>query len=304
MTILVTGGLGFVGSNIVRSLNRRGIHDIILVDSKMNGLSNVQDCKYSDLIDKESLKDRLDDLTALKVIFHQGAITDTTFFDEKEMMKVNFDLSVMLYDFCVNNKVRMLYASSAAVYGQGSNGFLENESCEFPLNIYAKSKLKFDNYVRNTKNKPKQIVGLRYFNVYGPGENHKLHMASPINQFFFQAKKEGHIKVFKGSNKFYRDFISVKDVVDVNMFFFDNPEKSGILNCGTGETASFQDAAMIVSKQLSVPILEVEFPKVLKGKYQSYTCSNNENLRLAGYQKKFCDFEDEAANYVQYLNAK
>lgn len=299
MKAIVTGGLGFIGSNIIKSLNQRGISDIYIFDKSKTLNSNIKNLKFVDVLTD------FDELSLIKnvdVIFHQGAITDTTFFDEKEMMKVNYDLSVSLYELCQRNLTRLIYASSAAVYGLGNNGFKENADCESPLNVYGESKLKFDNFIRNQAFK-NQVVGLRYFNVFGQGEDHKTKMASPLNQFFHQAKKDGEIKVFEGSENFHRDFISVEDVVDVNMFFLENRRVSGIFNCGTGGTATFQDAADITSKALNVPIKTVPFPEVLKGKYQKYTCADLTTLRNAGYTKTFNDFKNSATSYLKQLNS-
>jgi len=302
MSILVTGAAGFVGSNIVKRLNDTGHNDIYLVDSVNDkNEKNIKSFKYKDLIKKESFdSSTLEKLKEVKIVFHQGAITDTTFNDEAEMMRVNYELSAMIFNHCISNNCRMIYASSAAVYGMGDNGFVENSFCENPLNVYAESKLRFDNYVRNIK-VTNQVVGLRYFNVFGRNEDHKLKMASPINQFFRQAKNKEKIKVFEGSENFKRDFICVDDVVDVNMFFYENENISGIFNCGTGRTATFQDAAAVVSTKLNVPIEKIPFPDILKGKYQSYTCADLSSLRSVGYKKEFASFEDAASNYIEFM---
>jgi len=302
MSILVTGATGFVGSNIVKRLNDIGHNDIYLVDSVNDkNEKNIKSAKYKDLISKESFDvSTLKKLKEVKVIFHQGAITDTTFNDEVEMMRVNYELSLMILNHCISNNLRMIYASSAAVYGIGNNGFVENYSCENPLNVYAESKLRFDNYVRSLKVN-NQVVGLRYFNVFGRNEDHKLKMASPINQFFRQAKSIEKIKVFEGSENFKRDFICVDDVVDVNMFFYENKNISGIFNCGTGQTASFQDAADMVSSKLNIPVERTPFPDILKGKYQSYTCADLSLLRSVGYKKEFTSFKDAASSYIEFM---
>lgn len=299
MKVIVTGGLGFIGSNIIKELNRRGVFNIYIFDTKIETNSNLIEAKFSEILNDVN---KLSSINDVDVIFHQGAITDTTLSNEIEMMKVNYDLSVTLYELSQRNNSRFIYASSAAVYGLGANGFIENESCENPLNVYGLSKLKFDNFIRSSHSQT-QVVGLRYFNVFGLGEDHKMKMASPLNQFYHQAKKTNEIKVFKGSENFQRDFICIDDVINVNMFFYDNPDKSGILNCGTGSTASFQDAARITSKVLNVPITTVPFPEILKGKYQAYTCANLTSLKKAGYQKDFAKFEIAATNYLQSLTS-
>jgi ADP-L-glycero-D-manno-heptose 6-epimerase len=302
MSILVTGAAGFVGSNIVKRLNDVGHYDIYLVDSVNDkNEKNIKNVKYKDLINKESFDaSTLEKLKEVEVVFHQGAITDTTFNDEIEMMRVNYDLSVMIFNHCAFNNCSMIYASSAAVYGIGDKGFSENSFCENPLNVYAESKLRFDNYVRSSKVN-NQVVGLRYFNVFGKNEDHKLKMASPINQFYRQAKSIEKVRVFEGSQNFKRDFIRVDDVVDVNMFFYENKNISGIFNCGTGQTATFQDVADTVSNQLNVPIEEIPFPDILKGKYQSYTCADLTSLRSVGYKKEFTSFKDAAFGYIEFM---
>lgn len=300
MRALITGGLGFIGSNIVHALNQRHA-EIFVIDQLSKSNEYIADKnKFVKLINKDEFHDELLKELQIDVLFHQGAITDTTFHDEKEMMRVNFELSVSLYEQCRTNNVRMIYASSAAVYGLGEKGFKEEQECEAPLNVYGLSKLKFDNFIRSQSLK-NQVVGLRYFNVYGQNENHKMKMASPLNQFFHQAMKDGEIKVFEGSENFHRDFISVDDVVDVNMFFLDNPNMSGIFNCGTGATATFQDAAKIVSNVTQKPIKTVQFPEILKGKYQAYTKSNTSKLKNVGYKKEFSNFENAATSYVMSM---
>jgi ADP-L-glycero-D-manno-heptose 6-epimerase len=298
MKVIVTGGLGFIGSNIIKELNKRGVFDVYIFDTTSETNSNLNGTKFSDIITDVN---KLSSINDVDVVFHQGAITDTTVSDESLMMKVNYDLSLSLYELSQRNCSRLIYASSAAVYGLGENGFIENASCENPLNVYGLSKLKFDNFIRGSHNST-QVVGLRYFNVFGPGEDHKTKMASPLNQFYHQAKNTNEIKVFEGSENFKRDFIFINDVINVNMFFYDNPEKSGIFNCGTGLTASFQDAARITSYILNVPIKTIPFPEILKGKYQAYTCADLTSLRNVGYQKEFTSFKNAAVNYLKALS--
>jgi len=300
MKVLVTGGLGFVGSNIIKALNNRGANVYVVDDLNESNEYILKTINFVDLISKEKFHDDIVKELGVDVVFHQGAITDTTFQDENEMTRVNLGLSSNIFRQCKNNDVRLIYASSAAVYGLGDNGFKEDPVCESPLNIYGESKLKFDNFVRSQTAK-NQVVGLRYFNVYGQNENHKTKMASPLNQFFCQAKKDGEIRVFEGSENFHRDFICVEDVVDVNMFFLENKNISGIFNCGTGDTATFQDAANVVSTVLDIPIKTVPFPDILKGKYQAYTKSEVSKLRSAGYKKPFSNFKIAATSYVKSM---
>ena len=197
----------------------------------------------------------------------------------------------------------MIYASSAAVYGLGNNGFEADPECEKPLNVYGQSKLDFDNYFRLNYDfdTDAQIVGLRYFNVYGPGEDHKLGMASPINQFCRQSITDDEIRLFEGSENFVRDFVHIDDIVKVNMFFFNNPAKVGIYNCGTGLTSSFHEAATIVSEKTGAPLKTIPFPENLKNKYQEHTKANLETLRSIGCRMRFRKFSEAAPEYAEFL---
>ncbi|MEJ5283907.1 MAG: ADP-glyceromanno-heptose 6-epimerase [Brevinematia bacterium] len=303
--IVVTGGAGFIGSNIVYRLNQRGIYDIIIVDSLKNSAKqrNLNALKFIDFIDKEDFLLHLNSFKKISVIFHNGACSNTMETDGKYMMKNNYEYSKELLSYCINNKTRFIYASSASVYGNGLNGFREENECEYPLNVYAFSKYIFDQYLRNNWNKiTTQVVGLRYFNVYGQQENHKGKMASVINHFHNEIKNEGKMKLFEGSDGFVRDFIYVDDVVDVNLFFFDNPSIKGIFNCGTGKAESFLKIAEIMKSLYEGSKIEfVPFPDALKGKYQAFTQADLTNLRKAGYKKEFTSLEEGVKKYVKFL---
>lgn len=303
--IVVTGGAGFIGSNIVYKLNQRGMYDIIIVDSLKNSAKqrNLNALKFRDFIDKEDFLLHLNSFKKISVIFHNGACSNTMETDGKYMMKNNYEYSKELLSYCINNKTRFIYASSASVYGNGLNGFREENECEYPLNVYAFSKYIFDQYLRNSWNKiTTQVVGLRYFNVYGQQENHKGKMASVINHFHNEIKNEGKMKLFEGSDGFVRDFIYVDDVVDVNLFFFDNPSINGIFNCGTGKAESFLKIAEIMKSLYEGSKIEfVPFPDALKGKYQTFTQANLTNLRKAGYKKEFTSLEEGVKKYVKFL---
>jgi ADP-L-glycero-D-manno-heptose 6-epimerase len=306
--IIVTGGAGFIGSNIIKKLNEEGIKDILVIDNFKNSekYKNLNKLDFLDYIDKEDFIQNLENYKSLKIdtIFHQGACSNTMEYDGKYMMKNNYEYSKNLLNFAIENNIRFIYASSASVYGNGNNGFYESRECEYPLNIYAFSKYLFDNYVRNIINDASiQIVGLRYFNVYGPQENHKGKMASVVYHFHNQILEEGKIKLFEGSENFKRDFIYVKDAVNVIMFFFKNPEKRGIFNCGTGKARSFLDIANIM-KELYEKKVEIEFipfPEQLKGKYQTFTQADLANLKDIGYNSKFYNLEEGMKDYVDVL---
>ncbi len=305
--IIVTGGAGFIGSNLVKALNDLGIEDIIVVDDleqseKHLNLGKLKFIDYIDYLDFiENLEDYCKECTT---IFHQGACSDTTERNGHYMMNVNYTYSKQLLNFAIGKEINFLYASSAAVYGNGKNGFTEEPACENPLNIYAFSKLTFDNYVRHKlkTEKPKsQVVGLRYFNVYGPREQHKGRMSSVVNHFYQQSENENQINIFKGSRKFLRDFIFVEDVAAVNLFFYKS-KKSGIFNCGTGSPRSFYDIAEIVQREQNNPkIKEISFPEDLKGKYQEYTKADLAKLRNIGYQSEFHNLESGVKKYLAHL---
>ena len=313
--IIVTGGAGFIGSNIVKGLNDRGREDVLIVDNLTNMVKfkNIQGLKALDYIDKNdfiaAIKNGKFDNQKIDVIFHEGACSDTMEYNGKYMMENNFEYTKTLMHFALKKKIQLIYASSASTYGSGKHGFSEKPACEEALNVYAFSKLFFDNYVRRYfDNAESQIVGLRYFNVYGPQENHKGKMASMIFQMFNQWKAEGKVKLFEGIDGYgngeqVRDFIYVKDVVKVNFFFWDHPELKGIYNCGTGHAHTFNTLAKGVLKYFGSGELEyVPFPEVLKGKYQSFTEADSSKLLAAGYDGGFTDIEEAIAEYCALLD--
>jgi ADP-L-glycero-D-manno-heptose 6-epimerase len=320
--IIVTGGAGFIGANIVKTLNEQGRTDIIVVDDLSDGKKfyNLSDCDIADYLDKDDFIQRvqLDDgiLDDVEVIFHEGACSSTTEWDGKFMMENNYEYSRILLHACLEEKIPFLYASSAAVYG-GSAVFREERSHEKPLNVYGYSKWQFDQYVRQLQaTRPdlfqSQVVGFRYFNVYGPREQHKGSMASVAFHFNNQIKDTGVCKLFGGSAGYgdgeqRRDFVFVGDVVKVNLWFMANPDKSGIFNLGTGQCQSFNDVADAVvqwhaahgttgNKQY------VPFPDHLKGAYQSFTEADISKLRDAGYQEAFADVATGVSLYMDWLN--
>lgn len=313
--IIVTGGAGFIGSNLVKELNNRGQQDILVVDNIGNTdkFKNLIPLKIADYIDKVDFINAIEtgeyDLTAIKAIFHIGACSDTMEYDGKYMMNNNYEYSKTLLHFCLRRKIPFIYASSASVYGNGANGFSEKAECEDALNVYAFSKMQFDRYVNNLlPSIDSQVVGLRFFNVFGPQEVHKGRMASIEYQLYNQITKDGVAKLFTGIDGYadgdqLRDFIYVKDVVKVNLFFFDNPDKRGVFNCGTGKSRSFNAVANSIIKAKGFGKIEyVPFPEQLRGKYQSYTEADTAKLMSAGYDGGFMELEDAIADYCRYLD--
>lgn len=315
--IIVTGGAGFIGSNLVKGLNELGRDDILIVDNLTNMVKfkNIQGLKAMDYLDKVDFLKRVQegkfDREKIEVIFHEGACSDTMEYNGKYMMDNNFEYTKNLFHFAARHKIQFMYASSASTYGSGAHGFTETPACEEALNVYAFSKLFFDNYLRRYQDKlESQVVGLRYFNVYGPQENHKGKMASMVFQMFNQFKAEGHVKLFDaygdyGPGEQTRDFVYIKDVVKVNLFFWQHPELKGIYNCGTGHAHTFNTLATGVLKYFNAPLeklIYVPFPEVLKGKYQSFTQADDKKLLAAGYDGGFTDIEKAVGEYCALLD--
>ena len=293
--IIVTGGAGFIGSNIVKGLNDQGRDDILVVDTLTNMVKfkNIQGLKVMDYCDKldfiEDVKNGKWNHAPIEVIFHEGACSDTMEYNGKYMMENNFQYTKTLMHFAMDRKIQFLYASSASTYGSGQKGFREEPACEEALNVYAFSKLFFDNYARRYFDKAEsQIAGFRYFNVYGPQENHKGKMASMVRQMFLQWQKDHEVKLFGeydgyGPGEQTRDFIYVKDVVKVLFYFWQHPELKGVYNLGTGKAHTFNDMAKAVLDFFgSGKLVYVPFPEVLKGKYQSYTQADTTKLIQTG----------------------
>ena len=313
--IIVTGGAGFIGSNIVKQLNERGRNDILIVDDLTDGskIRNLQMLDYYDYVDcidfDDAVANNTFDIGPIEVVFHQGACADTMNYDGRYMMHNNFEGTKNLFHYCQERRVPFIYASSASTYGHGKNGFTEKPECEEALNPYAYSKLFFDRYLRRfEKDLQSQVVGLRYFNVFGPNENHKGNMASLVRQMFYKLRETGEITLFEGTDGYgdgeqVRDFIYVKDVVNVNFFFWEHPEISGIFNCGTGEAKSFNRFMQaVIDYNGSGNLRYIPFPEVLKGKYQSFTEADTTKLMAAGYDKGFTKLEDAVAEYCELLD--
>ena len=321
MTFLVTGAAGFIGSNVVQALNARGARDIVAVDNleRADKVANLADLEIADFIDKRALPQRLDALDGVRAVLHQGACSDTMETDGRYMMENNYEYSKTLLDWCQARRVPFIYASSASVYGAGRT-FREAREHEGPLNVYGYSKFLFDQLVRRRlAGRTAQVAGFRYFNVYGPREAHKGRMASVAFHFYNQYLADGHVKLFEGSDGYgpgeqIRDFISVEDVVRVNLFFLDHPEVSGIFNVGTGRAQSFNDVAVATvnairrargeAPQALAQLREagviryIPFPAQLVGKYQSFTQADVAALRAAGYAEPFLSVEEGVGRYV------
>ncbi|WP_144823740.1 ADP-glyceromanno-heptose 6-epimerase [Marinobacter piscensis] len=310
--IVVTGGAGFIGANIVHALNQRGETDILVVDDLTDGthFRNLAELNIADYMDKAEFLEKVKANglpEGIRAVFHEGACSDTTEWDGKFMMENNYTYSKVLLHWCLEHKVPFLYASSAAVYG-ASNEFRETFECEKPLNVYGYSKWQFDQYVRRLLPEiNSQVVGFRYFNVYGPREQHKGKMASVAYHLHNQIGAGENPKLFEGWEGYpdggqQRDFVYVDDVCKVNLWFFDNPEKSGIFNLGTGRAQSFLDVAHAVIAHHGKGQVEfIPFPDELKGRYQSFTQASIEQLRAAGYQEPFADVATGVEHYLQWL---
>lgn len=307
--VIVTGGAGFIGSNLIHRLNREGLDHIIVVDNLTNAdkCRNLVRCRFTDLLDKEDLLLALDRIGPIEAIFHLGACSSTTEQDGRYLLRNNVDYSKRLLAWCQANGARLLYASSASVYGNADAGFDDNapEKAEDPLNGYAFSKWVFDQHVRRLAAAGAlrhQVIGLRYFNVYGRQEMHKKGMCSPILHFHRQLIDKNELRLFAGSDVFRRDFVTVEDCCAVNMHFYHNPETSGIFNCGTGEACSFAKVAgCVASRYPGSSIVDIPFPDHLKGKYQRHTCADLTRLRRAGYVAAFTSIDQGIADYIDAL---
>lgn len=313
--IVVTGSNGFIGSNLIKGLNEMGVKDIIAVDdhSNLELKENIAHCEIQDYIDIEEFLDQIIsnqfDKKGIKAVFHQGACSNTMEWDAEYLYKNNLLYSKELLKLSKKLNIPLIYASSASVYGSGKEfkEFIEHED---PINLYAYSKFKFDQIVRKElESSTSQIVGLRYFNVYGPQERHKKNMASVAFHLHNQLKEAEEIKLFKGSDGFAdgeqrRDFIYVDDVVKVNLWFLENPNVSGIFNVGTGESQTFNDVAeAVINWNKKGKIKYIDFPEKLKGAYQSYTQADIAKLRKAGYEEEFLNVQEGVKRYLDTIES-
>ena len=332
--IVVTGAAGFIGSNLVKGLNARGFDNIIAVDDLTQGdkFRNLADLQIADYVDAATFYELFAHgaFGQVEAVFHEGACSDTMESNGKYMMDNNYTTSVSLFQACQKRGARLLYASSAATYG-GSDTFREAPAFERPLNVYGYSKLLFDqrmrrecgaDFQRSVVGKTGQVVGFRYFNVYGPREQHKGRMASVAFHQFHQFADQGKVKLFGdyggyGPGAQMRDFVFIDDVVAVNLWFFDHPEQSGIFNLGSGRAQPFNDvarsvvnamrslqgeSALSLEAMVSAGLIEyLAFPEALRGKYQCYTQADLSVLRAAGCNYLFADVQAGVSEYVQAL---
>lgn len=311
---IVTGGAGFIGSNLVRELNAQGFKNILVVDNLKDSrkFRNLVGCQIRDYADKEdfiaAIREMAVPFANVEAIFHQGACTDTMEYDGKYMMQNNYSYSKILLDYALRNRIKFVYASSAAAYGNGTR-FAENFENESPINVYGYSKYLFDQYVRATlPHAENTVAGLRYFNVYGPNETHKDKMASVVYQFYKQLKETRGIKLFQGTGGYpdgeqKRDFVYVADVARVNAWFLSTDIVKGIFNAGTGSAQSFnQIAHTLIKLEKYGEVSYVPFPKTLEGKYQSFTQADISALRTAGYTASFVSLEEGITQYHSLLN--
>lgn len=327
MKVVVTGAAGFIGANVVAALNRRGIDDVVAVDDLTDGAKyrNLVGLRIGDYFDQSEFYERFfgGDFGEVDVVLHQGACSDTTVHDGRFMLETNYRCSKNLLDACAARGCRFIYASSAATYG-GSTAFREEPACEAPLNVYGYSKLLFDQVVRRhlASGATAQVVGLRYFNVYGPREQHKSRMASVAFHHQEQFRRDGRVRLFGeyggyGPGRQQRDFVYVDDVVRVILWFVERPAVSGIFNVGTGRAQSFNDvaqatvnacraldgqSALSLDELVDDGVIEyVPFPDELRGKYQCFTQADLSNLRRAGCDLRFVDVATGVRHYIEWL---
>jgi ADP-L-glycero-D-manno-heptose 6-epimerase len=326
MRVIVTGAAGMIGSNLVHGLNVLGVDDVIAVDDLTDGpkYRNLLGARLSDYFDRSEFYDRFErgELGKVEAVFHEGACSDTMEHDGRLMLETNYRCSKRLLDACQAQGVRLLYASSAAVYGD-STTFREEPACERPLNVYGYSKLLFDEVVRRMlPSATSQVAGFRYFNVYGPREQHKGRMASVAFHHFNQLRETGAVKLFGGYGGYEpgeqaRDFVLVDDVVAVNLWFLQHPDRSGIVNVGSGRAQPFNDvahavvnasraqrgeASLSLAQQVAQGLVQyIPFPQALVGKYQCHTQADLTALRSTGCDVGFTDVGGGVRRYAEWL---
>ena len=316
--IVVTGGSGFIGSNVVKELNRRGEERILVVDELVSDdrWKNLRGLKFEDIWLSGKFREafRADQLPAVKAVYHLGACSATTETNANYLLDNNYQYTRELCEWCLKRAARFVYASSAATYGDGAQGYSDADAATptlLPLNMYGMSKHLFDLWALRNGLLGK-IAGLKYFNVYGPGEDHKGDMRSVIHKAYGQIREGGAVKLFKSYRPDYkhgeqvRDFVFVKDAVDMTLFCGENPKASGLFNCGTGQARSWNDLAQatFAAMKLEPRVEYIEMPPALRSKYQYFTQAEMGKIRAAGYAQAFTSLEDGIREYVQGYLAK
>jgi len=311
--IIVTGGAGFIGSALIAALNKRDITDILVVDEHgKDKCKNLVNLSFADYAEKNNFLEIVSEKkigAGFESVFHMGACSDTTETDAEYLRKNNYQYSSLLAQWATNANVRFIYASSAATYGDGSKGFSDDEEKIEqlqPLNLYGHSKQLFDLWAKKT-GLLKKIVGLKYFNVFGPNEYHKGDMRSFVLKAFEQIRDTGKVRLFKSHNPDYtdgeykRDFLYIKDAVDMTLFFYDNPKITGLFNIGAGKARTWNDLvkAVFAAMGKSSNIEYIEMPDSIRNQYQYFTQANITKLRKAGYEKQITSLEDAIKDYVQ-----
>lgn len=317
--IVVTGAAGFIGSNLIEKLNDKGFNDIIAVDKFDNEAKNknLEGLKIKDKVERNDFFEWLDqNHTETEFIFHIGARTDTTEFDWEVLKNLNLDYSKQVWERCVAYQIPLVYASSAATYGLGDLGYSdEDDNLSYrlqPLNPYGVSKNEFDKWALEQEKKPFFWAGLKFFNVYGPKEYHKGRMASVIWHAYNQINKTGEMKLFRSHNPAYhdgeqmRDFVYVKDVVEVCYFLMHHRKNSGIYNLGSGKARTFKDLVTAVFNNLQKPvnITYIDTPEDIRDKYQYFTEAKMDKLKSIGYDKPFHSLEEGVKSYVNKLQER
>ncbi len=309
--IVVTGGRGFIGSNVVLALYNRG-RDVVVADG-IDMITPYLDTYPHQFIDKSAFlacSSLYEFMSEVECVIHLGACSNTLESDKRFLLSNNTEYSKILAKNCRNSGVRFIYASSAATYGDGAKGYSDRERVLSPLNLYGMSKYLFDEWLLDQPHKPVQWVGLKFFNVYGPRENHKGYQASVPFRKYVEIRSQGWLGLFKSYHASYpdggqlRDFVYISDVVDSILFFLDNPEVSGIYNIGTGCARSFNDlaSALFLSLSLQKDVRYIEMPEQLRSQYQYFTQADLTSLRDCGYVKNFMTIEEGVAKYADYLN--
>ncbi len=317
--IVVTGAGGFIGRNVVAALNARGCEDVVLVDSMGHDdkWRNLVGLQYEDILEPREFLSCIEagKIGELDAIIHLGACSATTERDADFLLRNNYHYTRTLCEWSLKRNTRFIYASSAATYGDGSNGYSDDDAALpdlMPLNMYGYSKHMFDLWARK-HNLLNRIAGLKYFNVYGPYEDHKGDMRSMVSKAYGQIKETGAVQLFKSYRPEYadgeqmRDFVYVKDAVAVTLYFLEHRDVSGLFNCGTGNAQSWKDLVNAVFRAMGIPprIEFIEMPQILRGKYQYFTEAPMEKLRTAGYASRFTPLEDAVRDYVTtYLSRR